>query len=85
MDQYNKKSYEKYKSYLYFGILNGVLSLAMLVVTIVSTISGDSLGVQISGYAASIMWLVVAILLSRIYFAAKKADEERLDDNSTTL
>ena len=80
-----KKGYEKYKIYFYFGLLNGAVALAILIIAVLSTINGDPLRVQISGYAAGIMWLAVALLSSRVYFAAKKIYEERLDDNEPTL
>ena len=81
----SEKGYEKYRKYLYFGILNGVLAIAMLAVSVMSTINGESLRVQISGYAAGLMWCVVAFLMARVYFTAKKADEERLDRNDTMV
>ena len=85
MSYFSDKGYEKYRKYLLFGILNGVLAVAMFVVSVVSTINGEALRVQISGYAAGLMWCVVAFLMAKVYFAAKKADEERLDEKDTTV
>ena len=85
MSYFADKGYEKYRKYLLFGILNGVLAAAMLVISVMSTISGEALRVQISGYAAGIMWCVVAFLMARVYFVAKKADEERLESKDTIV
>ena len=85
MSYSSEKGYDKYKKYLLMGILNGVVAVTMFAVAVISTINGDALRVQISGYAAGLMWCVVAFLMARVYFAAKKAEEERLDEKDTTL
>ena len=85
MSYFSDKGNEKYKKYLLFGILNGVVALAMFATTIVSTVHGESVAVQVFGYSAGLMWSLVAFLMVRVYFVAKKTKEERLDDKDTTL
>ena len=85
MSYFSDKGYEKYKKYLLFGILNGVVALAMFATTIVSTVHGESVAVQVFGYTAGLMWSVVAFLMLRVYVVAKRTKEERLDEKDTTL
>ena len=85
MSYFSDKGYEKYKKYLLFGILNGVVALAMFVTTIVSTVHKESLAVQVFGYSAGVMWSVVAFLMMRVYFVAKKTESERLDEKDNIL
>ena len=85
MSYSSEKGYKKYKKYLYCGILNGAVAIAMLVVTIIFKIRHDALVPQVFGYLAALTWSVVAYLLIRVYFIEKKAEEERLEVKDTTL
>lgn len=80
-----KKGYERYKIYFYSGLFTGGLAFVMLVIAVLSSINGDEFRIQLTGYLSSVMWSVTAFLMIRVYYAAKKAAEERLDDKDNLI
>ncbi|MDE7289199.1 MAG: hypothetical protein K2N71_06830 [Oscillospiraceae bacterium] len=76
---YRRRSRKNLK-YLYFGLLTAAAAVAMLVVSIYGTLNGESLPIQVTGYLSFLMWGVSAFLLLKVYFDAKRAEEERLED-----
>ena len=80
-----KKGYEKYKKYLYSGLFTGGLAFVMLVIAVMSSVSGEEFRIQLTGYLAAVMWCVTAFLMIRVYYAAKKAAGERLDDKDNLI
>lgn len=72
--------------YLYFGLLTAAAAVVTLVASVYGTLSGDSVPIQVTGYLSFLMWSVSAFLSLKVYFDAKKAAEERLEDiNDGTL
>ena len=66
--------------YLYFGLLTTAAAVVTLVVSVYGTLNGESLPIQITGYLSFLMWSVSAFLSLKVYFDAKRAEEERLED-----
>lgn len=66
--------------YLYFGLLTAAAAVVTLVVSIHGTLNGESLPIQVTGYLSFLMWCVSAFLSLKVYFDAKRAEEERLED-----
>lgn len=72
--------------YLYFGLLTAAAAVVTLVVSIHGSLNGESLPIQVTGYLSFLMWSVSAFLSLKVYFDAKRAEEERLEDiNDRTL
>lgn len=81
-----KRRYRKNAKYLYFGLLTAAAAVVTLVVSIFGTIDGESVPVQVTGYLSFLMWSVSAFLSLKVWFDAKRAEEERLEDiNDGTL
>ncbi len=66
--------------YLYLGLITAAVAVIALVVSIYGTVSGESVPIQVTGYLSFLMWSVSAFLSLKVYFDAKRADEERLED-----
>ncbi len=66
--------------YLYLGLITAAAAVITLVVSIYGTVSGESVPIQVTGYLSFLMWSVSALLSLKVYFDAKRADEERLED-----
>ena len=62
--------------YFYTGLFTGGLAFVMLIIAVMSSINGDELRIQLTGYLAAAMWCVTSFLMIRVYFAAKKAAED---------
>lgn len=72
--------------YLYFGLLTTAAAVVTLVASVYGTLGGDRFPIQVTGYLSFLMWSVSAFLSLKVYFDAKKAAEERLEDiNDRTL
>lgn len=66
--------------YLYFGLLTTAAAVFTLVASVCGTLNGESLPIQVTGYLSFLMWSVSAFLSLKVYFDAKRAEEERLED-----
>lgn len=75
-----KRRYGKNAKYLYFGLLTAAAAVAAFVIAVSETVNGDSLLIQATGYLSGLMWGVSAFLSLKVYFDAKRAEEERLED-----
>ncbi|MDE5741210.1 MAG: hypothetical protein K2H90_02030 [Oscillospiraceae bacterium] len=75
-----KRRYRKNAKYFYFGLLTAAAAVVTLVVSVYETITGESVPVQATGYLSFLMWSVSAFMSFKVYFDAKRADEERLED-----
>lgn len=75
-----KRRYSKNAKYIYFGFLTAAASVVTLIFSVCGTIDGESVPVQVTGYLSFLMWSVSAFLSFKVYFDAKRADEERLED-----
>lgn len=75
-----KRRYRKNAKYLYFGLMTAAAAVIALAVSVYGTFNGDSVLVQVTGYLSFLMWGVSAFLSFKVYFDAKRADEERLED-----
>lgn len=75
-----KRRYRKNAKYIYFGILTAAAAVVTLIFSVRGTIDGESVPVQATGYMSFLMWSVSAFLSFKVYFDAKRADEERLED-----
>lgn len=75
-----RKRHEKKWKYLYFGLLTAAAAVFTLAASVYGTLTGDSAAIQTTGYLSFIMWSVSAFLSLKVYFDAKKAAEERLEN-----
>ena len=75
-----KRRHRKNSKYLYFGLLTTAAAVITLVASIYGTLNGESLPIQVTGYLSFLMWGVSAFLSLKVYFDAKRAEEERLED-----
>ena len=75
-----RRRHRKNGKYLYFGLLTTAAAVVTLVVSIYGTLNGESLPIQVTGYLSFLMWSVSAFLSLKVYFDAKRAEEERLED-----
>ena len=75
-----KRRYSKNAKYIYFGLPTAAAAVVTLIFSVCGTIDGESVPVQVTGYLSFLMWSVSAFLSSKVYFDAKRADEERLED-----
>ena len=66
--------------YLYFGLFTAAAAVVTLAVSIYGTLNGESFPIQVTGYLSFLMWSVSAFLSLKVYFDAKRAEEERLED-----
>lgn len=81
-----KRRYRKNGKYLYFGLLTAAAAVVTLVISVFETVNGESALIQATGYLSFLMWGVSSFLSLKVYFDAKRAEEERLEDiNDGTL
>lgn len=75
-----KRHHRKNGKYLYFGLMTAAAAAIALVISVCGTIDGESVLIQVTGYLSGLMWGVSAFLSLKVYFDAKRAEEERLED-----
>lgn len=75
-----RRRYRKNVKYLCFGLLTTAAAVVTLVFSVYGTLNGESVPIQVTGYLSFLMWSVSAFLSLKVYFDAKKAAEERLED-----
>lgn len=76
-----KKYIRKHTAYLYLGLISAGVALVMFFMSAVSTINGERIAVQVTGYASGVLWGIAAFTALYVHYRANRADMERLDDN----
>lgn len=56
------------------------MTVGAFISAVFTTLYGESAVIQITGYLSGVMWGVAAFLSFKVYFDAKRAEEERLED-----
>ncbi|MDE5860163.1 MAG: hypothetical protein K2H23_07270 [Oscillospiraceae bacterium] len=76
-----KKYIRKHTVYLYLGLISAGVALIMFFMAVLSTLDGERIVVQFTGYASGVLWGIAAFAALYVYYRANRSDMERLDEN----
>lgn len=76
-----KKYMRKHTAYLYLGLISAGVALVMFFMAAASTLNGDRITVQATGYASGVLWGIAAFAALYVHYRANRADMERLDSD----